>query len=375
MQKKVLFIILAIFIVPLITQAATFVGEREYTLSQNQIIDQNLYVAGSNLILSGEVNGDVLAAGGNILITGSVSEDIAVVGGTINILGVVGEDARLAGGTVIIGNTIGGDLVIAAGSIKALSGAIIQGDALINGGTVTLGGQFQKGVKINAGEVFINGLIMEDLRVRADKITVGDNARIRGNFSYFSSKEAVISSSAVIEGETLFNRIDKGPKKEFAALWALAFGMKFLILLVAGLIAMFVFKRYSKRIVSRSFENIGKNIGIGFLVFVGLPLVSILLLLSLIGSLLGGIAIAFFALMIMIAKVYAGIVFGFLLYRLFAKNKEVPDKLFWQTGVLGIILLSLLASIPIVGWILGFLLLLLVLGTISNICYGYIKNS
>ena len=69
------------------TYAAKIETGDNYTLNKEEIIEDDLYVSGGNITISGIVDGDLLAAGENILIDGTVTGDIYSAGNSIKITG------------------------------------------------------------------------------------------------------------------------------------------------------------------------------------------------------------------------------------------------------------------------------------------------
>src|SRR3989344_748507 len=101
----------ALLLVPAVGIAAEFRAGEQPSLSANERIADDLYMAGGNVTSSGAITGDLVVAGGNILVQGAVSADLAAMGGSIIILGNVGDDLRIGGGNITIGGPGRGDVV------------------------------------------------------------------------------------------------------------------------------------------------------------------------------------------------------------------------------------------------------------------------
>jgi hypothetical protein len=96
---------------------------------------RNVYTAGSNVTVSGNIAGDLVAAGGMTTIEGSVEQDAMLAGGTLNINGSINGDARLAGGNITVGSPVGGDLVVAGGNVTVTGRSSVGGDLVAGAGT------------------------------------------------------------------------------------------------------------------------------------------------------------------------------------------------------------------------------------------------
>ena len=94
-----------------------------------QVLD-DLRLVGGQVIISGDIRGNVTVAGGSITLTDSAKIDGSLItaGGNINIFGPIGENVIIGAGNLTIGNRIGGDVNAGAGEIKLTSNASIAGD-------------------------------------------------------------------------------------------------------------------------------------------------------------------------------------------------------------------------------------------------------
>src|SRR5689334_13432873 len=72
-------------------------------VAKGETLNGNLYAAGGDVDIAGEVTGDLLIAGSHVTIPGTVGHDVATIGGELDLTGTVGGDVRIAGGQVTIG--------------------------------------------------------------------------------------------------------------------------------------------------------------------------------------------------------------------------------------------------------------------------------
>jgi len=367
-------ILVALFAVPVFISAALVQTGEEYSLVKGETISENLYVVGGNVTISGDVQGDLIIAGGNIIVTGNISEDVLIVGGSLSVLGEIGEDLRIAGGQVTIGGNVGKDVVTVGGMIHILSNVTVDGDILVGGGKVIIDGVVKGDVNIGGGEIDINGQVAGDVRARAQELKIGEKAVISGNLVYDAPKEAVIDESASIAGEIVFNKALFFPQKEgrdiknilqtIGIFFAFA---KLFALLAAALVAVFIFRKFSTAVVEQGVLHLRMNLLRGFVVLIVVPVAVFLLLISVLGSLIGVIGGLVYIIFLLIAKVYAGIILGSWIFRIFAKTKEVEVD--WKIAVLGVLLLYIISFLPYIGGIINLFVLLVVFGSISYLWY------
>jgi hypothetical protein len=140
----------------------------DITIPSSETIDHDLYVFGGTVTSSGTINGDLVVAGGNIDINGPVKGDILVTGGRIAINGAVTGDVRTAGGQVTLNGDVGED-VLAAGGQVTINGRVGQ-DLIVGTGQLTVTGTVAGGAVGTVGTYSKSGTISG-----TDSITVTGN--------------------------------------------------------------------------------------------------------------------------------------------------------------------------------------------------------
>ena len=364
---------------PVLTFASTVKVGESYNLRQGDIINDNLYSAGGSVNIAGTTNGDLVVAGGSLMVSGPVSGDLAAAGGTINVISAVAGDARIVGGNIIILSSVAGDLVIAGGQINVSSSSTVGKDVQIAGGSVNFEGQTSGNLDIRGESVYINGTVAKDAVVKAQNIKLGPNAVIQGKLDYYSNNQAVIETGASVKGETNFHKISltKDNAKKGANMVAFGFMSIFVILkVVAGigavLILFYFFKSQTSAITNNSIFKFWQEVLRGFVVLIVTPVAVILSFITVIGSPLGIIAMLFYVAMIAIASIVTVLIFAKLCLKyLFRKENS---ELNWWIIILAFFVLSIISLIPVVGWIVGFVIFLSAFGSTSKFIYNKIKS-
>lgn len=372
--KKIVYlgVFLALAITPLFVYGATFKGDKSYYLEPSVVVNDNLYTAGGNINVAGQVAGDLFTFGGNIMMTGPVSGDITAAGGTLNITSKVDGDVRVAGGNVIISNSINGDLLVAGGQINVMPGFTVGKDVVIAGENVSFEGSAARNVDIKGNTVYINSPIAGNLSVAAREIKLGPNALIQGNFDYSAPSEAVLAQGATIHGATNFKKNDM-PAKGFGnmrfmpGLMCVAGLVKLIMIFTAALVMMYFFKNQTNTIVEKSISGFWKEALRGFIVLVVVPIAVILSFITVIGAFLGIIGILFYISFIIIASVISVLLFAKLsLKYLFKKDNY---KLNWWVVAISTLVFGIVSMIPFVGWIFSFIIFISALGSTSAIIH------
>lgn len=348
--------------------AAQFKGGESYVLRSGEKIFENLYAAGSDVSIEGGLEGDLLAAGGVVSISGPVSGDVIATGGTINIFSEIKGDLRIAGGNITIGGHVEGEVVVAGGNLRVASGAIFEKDVVLVGGNVVVDGTIKGNLAARGGDLTINGVVKKDVSAKmSGNIRLENKSAIGGGLKYRSTKEAEIGKEVKIGGVVVYDKIVDGVKNGIRNVkMGKVFGvlLKILTVLVAGLILYFIFKKDTEKIVEESLERPGKKFIIGFVVLITLPIAAIISFFSVVGAPLGMTAMLLYGAFVVQGVIYAGIVFGSVLHRLILKKGETVS---WKTVVGGILLLTVIKWIPILGWLIGFVFFLIAFGSILEL--------
>ena len=370
MKKTYIFLFVALMLVAVPASAAVFNVGDIYEHKADVVIYDDLYVAGGLSIISGDVRGDVMVVGGEVSLLGNVTEDISAIGGAVDVIGSVGGDLRVVGGRMEIASRVTDDLVAVGGLVHVLSDAVIVSDATIVAGATFMSGKVNGDLTIYGDEVEIDGTVRGNVVIKyAKKVTIGEGASIVGNLTYSAKEEIEIPSGAFVGGkinftETPTKNIDFGAG--IIGILALLFAIKFMLLLTAGLVAVLVFKKFSKTIVENSHNRFAKNVLIGFITLLVVPVAAVLIIFTMLGAYVGAVILGAYALMLSVAKVYAGIVAGAFLSKWIKKEVIVN----WKWAVLGIVALQALCIVPIIGALVYIVFMLSAFGSIGVLAYN-----
>lgn len=373
MKKILKYGVMALMVVlPLLSFASEFRAGENSSLGSAEKIADDVYMAGANVTSAGAVDGDLFVAGGNVVVSGDVFSDLMVAGSNLNILSPVGDDARVFGGTVLINGKIKGDLLIGGGQVT-ISGEGVGKDATIGGGNVHINAPISGDLLLGGGNVYINAPIGGNVKIQAEKITLGKNAVISGDLSYKSKKELVQEEGSVIKGAINFEPIQRKEVSKDKALSFLPFALmwKFLTVLVCALLLGLIFKRFSREVVNTSLRKPLLEIGRGFLTMIALPILSILLFMTLVGVPFGVIGLLSIVALSIFSCLFAPIVLGGIFYRLILRKEP---EVTWKSILIGSVLNIVFFVIPFVGWLISLLVMFLTLGSIVTLKLEIIKD-
>jgi len=375
-MKKNFFIsailIIAIMLaVPLASQA--LVTKSGDSVSVNEVIEGNFFGAGNIVTIDGKVNGDVFVAGNNVTISGIVNGDVFVAGSsieisgsTINIRGNVERNILGVGSNLILSDSasVGGHITFAGASLVVNS--LVGGQIDYTGGSAVLNNKI-------GGDVNLN---LED----EGKLTLMSKASLSKNLYYKSLKKAEIKDGAIISGTTKYeewkkkiSKISQADKKKSIGFFKVGFFVGEIISLISlfiiGLILLKMMPRPIEKMYGIMKRKFWSSVGWGLVILFLTPIICFILLITVIGAPLSGILFLSYILFLCFAKVLVGLHFG----------KWIVEKFKWKSNdvvalIIGLVLLMLINWIPVVGWVLGFILFLWTVGGLFQIKKEYLKE-
>jgi hypothetical protein len=162
-----------------VASAASWRAGDHVTIQKSEVIQDDLYVAGTDVRIDGIVNGDLIVGAQNVTINGQVNGNLWASGATLTLNGKVSQTARFAGSTVRVqsGATIGRDLLAAGSEIVVAPGSRIGRDVALGSSQARLNGHVARNAYIGANGIQVGGVIGGNA-----KMAVGDAAILTGQW-------------------------------------------------------------------------------------------------------------------------------------------------------------------------------------------------
>lgn len=312
------------------------------SIDGTQVVDGDLYVAGSNVSISGKSNQDAFVVGMEVTINNSTEHDLTLISGTAQIHGDVGDDLRVLGGSVVIASHVKGDVVVMGGSLDILSTASIDGDVLFWGTNMTIEAPIKGNIHGNAENVRINGLVEGGVDFTASQsLVLGDKADIQGDVSYRSGSEITRAQGAVVSGVVQkVGEVDVVTQSHYNS--DILF---FIMVLFAAFIVYVLAPSIVQRFVRDTDDHLGMHGLIGLGVLIATPFISVLLMISIVGFIAGIALLIAYVSLVSISGILGVIGLGKFIQVLLFKNKEV----WFLTPILGVVTCALLSFVPVIG--------------------------
>jgi len=354
-------------------------GER-LTIPAGDVINDDLYLFGSNITIDGQVNGDVIVFGNRITINGDINGGIIGAGQDIMVKGQVKDSVRVAASTIDIDSSIGGDLVVAASYVTIVQSGSVGRDLLVAAAAVQVNGPVGKDIRGNAGKLVINSSVGGNVDMTGGDVKLEPAASIAGNLTYKSERTAEQAKDATVKGE-IKHVLPPQPQpsgetigQAIGGLVAAVVGFFVILLLVvavikyaAALLTGIVFILLARKYIPGLLETLKSNpwpcVGYGALVLFLAPVAIAVACGLVIGIPLGLAALALYILAVYLGHIFTGLFIGKWLLRQHADANSAGKLI--AALALGLLIVYLCSLIPFIGCLAGLAVILFGLGTIT----------
>lgn len=327
-----------LLLVPAGASAAEFRSGDSPDVPKTETIKDDLYIAGGTVTIDGRVTGDVIAAAGDVKVAGQVGGSLQVIGGRIEISGVVTGTVRIISGDVTVSGDITGDILLAGGTLALENGGTIDGDVVLVGGEVDILGPVGGDIRGSAGRLTINSRVGGNVDVTVDTVTLLSKARIAGDFTYASRRDASIAAGAVVTGKTERSEPNRYYPGDNAGSWLTSPLFRLLCGLIAGLILILLMPGAAVSVADATRMAPLTSLLLGIALLICLPIAFGVLLVTLVGVPIAIIGFAGYFSVLYLSQVFLGTAIGRFI---------LPSS--WDTRSRGYNLLAMTIGVLILG--------------------------
>lgn len=345
---------------------------------------------GMHAVVSDTDKPESIAIGKSVLVPSNVKGFLLAVGEDVDIASVVGNGAFVFARNVIIDDVIHKEFFGIGDNIHITRDATIYGDTKLEAHRIVLRGNIEGDVYARAKRVLITGTINGDTYLNAAKIILGKGAKITGKLYYPAtsvlkiSNKAFVSSCSILEAEekkTLLEALESLPsqvehynyKGAFIGKKGIEFiehhekSLSFLHMIIGGLVLFVIgyilFRRFPLFMQKITFQGSFGNsmmriISHGILGIIGIPIIIICLMITIIGIPVAFLLILAYVLYLFLSKILGIWIISQKIWSQIS-GIESPTHYSLFAFLLGIIAITLLAMLPIIGWFIGLVVLLL----------------
>jgi cytoskeletal protein CcmA (bactofilin family) len=281
----------------------------------------------------------------------------------MRITGEIGDDVRFGCETFYLDGHIRGDLIVAGREVKLSETSVVDGDVIIASGTATVDGRVGGRVRIYTGFLDFGGTIAGNAEITTDGgIRLGPDARVDGDLVYEGPAQIDLPQG-LVGGEYSYHRVDKEDVDidiDFAKGGFLLHFLGFIMAIVAGSIIVALTREHARRTAETIRTKPLKSLGIGFVTYICMPLVLLILLILILTIPLMFVVGLAYAIALYIAKFYVSIWLGNLILGRGGRTDVSPIP----SMLLGLVIVYLVTAIPIFGTLVGIVIIFFGLGAL-----------
>lgn len=313
-------------------------------------INSDLILYGTDIEITKPVNGNVVAYGTNVTVSATIYGDLIVLASSLEV----------TENTVIAGN------ILAYASEFTFSGIVSDIYAASSDFTLTESGIIYRSLDLYANTVNIYGQIYRDANLFVSELNFADDpddTLIKGNINYWSTSEFDITglhvSGSITYHEVSSEELERSLLTTVSNIFATLF-----LSLVFVLLTLWISPKLPERFGMMIKNNSFKAFGIGALIFVAVVLVSIFLFFCTVG--LGSLIIFCLVAFLILGLTLSTTVFSMAIAQLISNRLKTPSKVpFVLISLLVMVVFSLLKYIDYVGVVLNIIVSLIGLGMIG----------
>ncbi|WP_224246293.1 bactofilin family protein [Hyalangium gracile] len=332
------------------------------TIGPEEIIEEDLYAFGTTVLIRGTVRGDVLTMARTVDISGNVEGDVMSMAADFKSTGQVRGSIRSAGETVVIAGQVREDGLLAGRLVRIVPGAQVGRDVFLAANQAEIQGPVGGEVRAAAEALTVGAPVSGDLWAEVGTLQLSQTASVGGSLRYRSAQEAKIASGVPVAG--IVERLSpREQARSLPLLYLIGWVRSLVGLFALGLLLVLLSPDFARRVPATLRQSPWKSLGWGAAVFVGTPILAGLIFL--LGVLLGGwwiglLALGLYALALALCFPVVGMFIGRWLTDRFGKA-GTPLLL---TLLVGLVLLTLVGRVPVLGALIVLATLLFGLGAL-----------
>jgi cytoskeletal protein CcmA (bactofilin family) len=290
-------------------------------VESSEVVDDDLYVGATEFILDGTVNGDVIAFAQTVTVNGTVNGDLFAAGQTVIVNGTITGAIRMAGSVLFVGESasITKDIVSAGYSLEVRKGSAIGRDLIFAGGQMLMAGDVTRDVQTATSAFELRGTVGRNVKAELGTtnpaqmgpsptmfmpqsaisapalrpgLKIEPAAKVKGNLEYTQDTKLTLPAG-IVSGKVLYTAfvptVTGTQEPTFAqkvSRWALTFLRSSITHILVGLLLLWLFptfvKRLSENLRTRFWPSLGWG-AVSWVVFI------VALVLVVLATIAGGI--------------------------------------------------------------------------------------
>jgi len=327
-------------------------GDEDISVAREDTIKDDLYVFGNYSEVRGTIEGDLTGFCYDISSNGNILGNANLFAYSIDFIGKIDRSARLIGYKVRMNGPVMGNLVAVGNDVRLGAKSFIGRDLTYSANNIRIEGIITGNVSGKSAKTVISAAIDGDVKIETDQLIITSPTVIKGELNYISPNEAILDKDVKIEGK--INWDDKsaipGEDSDSSRIGSSIFKFVFFLMsLITGLVLILLFRNHLNESVLQFETNFWNSFAIGCISFLGLTFGAVIPAVLIIGIPIAFMMFCLGSILFYIGKIYVGIALTRYLYGLINHESRLPMGV---ELLIGLIVLTVLFEIPVLGWII-----------------------
>lgn len=277
-------------------------------VAADETIKGDVFLFGERVRIDGTVEGDVFIFGHDANVTGHVKGDVIAFAQLLQVNGQVDGNIRAFTNTLTIRGTVGKNVLTFVDVLNVESEGKIGGSLTIFVENLNLEGGLGRDLMVFGKHVNLSGKVGGSIKMRGDLLTINSTARVDGPIHVDGHQEPEVSPQAKLASPVDYHKMEPKPKymEGHYYIWRLIWTAAFILF---GVVLFLLLPKFAEETIAAA-EFYGGSIGLGVLIFFGVPLAALIACITVVGIPLGVLALGFWMLMLCTAEIVVGTVVG-----------------------------------------------------------------
>jgi cytoskeletal protein CcmA (bactofilin family) len=277
-------------------------------VAQDETIKGDIFLFGERVRIDGTVDGDVFLFGHDAYVTGHVKGDVIAFAQALEVNGQVDGNVRAFTNTLTIRGNVAKNVLTFDEVVNVESAGKIGGSLTLFVENLRLEGSLGRDLLMFGKHLTLAGKLDGGIKMKGDLLTINPSAQVAGPIYFEGNKEPEVSPQAKLASPVDYHKIEHKPKymEGHYYVWRLIWTAAFVLF---GVVLFLFLPGFSEETIAAA-ERYGASIGLGVLIFFGVPIAALIACITVVGLPLGILAIGFWMLMLCCAEIVVGTVVG-----------------------------------------------------------------
>src|SRR6202140_4170266 len=333
-------------------------------VAKDETIKGDLFAHGHHVKIEGTVDGDLYVFCQGADIEGHVTGDVIAFAQMLRVNGKVDGNIRSFTNTTLVSGNLAKNLLTFAETVTIDPAGKVGGSVTTFVNTLTIDGGVGRDVLAFVNETSISGIIGGGIQAQGNTLRFNSGAQVNGPVKFKGNSQPEGSSGAKLATPVAFTQLEHHKRYEESGfyIWRLIWTAAVILF---GLVLFVLLPTFARSTVD-SAERYGASLGLGVLVFFGVPIAAFIACITVVGMMIGISTFILWMTTIFCAKIVVGAVVG---QWLMGHTRETWQLIGRMVG--GVIIVRVLGMIPFLGGWVRFAVVLWGMGAISLAIYRH----